>query len=144
METKIRKTRVAKIKRRRKERGRRKETRREEVEEESGKEKEEENDGGKEDSKRIRDIGRRGESSKVRERSKKAGIKIFLQVNSHVWKEIERMPTRKLWDHAIEIKKGFVLRKGKIYPLFSKEREEMYEFISEKLRKEYIRILKLS
>ena len=65
-------------------------------------------------------------------------------MDSHVWKESERMPTKKLWDHAIEIKKGFVLRKGKIYPLSSEEREEMYEFISEKLRKEYIRILKLS
>ena len=85
METKIRETRVAKIKRRRKET-------RKEVEEE----KEEENDRGKEDSRRIRDIGGRGKSSKVRERSKKASIRIFLQVNSHVWKESERMPTRKL------------------------------------------------
>ena len=27
------------------------------------------------------------------------------------------MPTRKLWNHTINIKEGFVLRKGKIYPL---------------------------
>ena len=27
------------------------------------------------------------------------------------------MPTRKLWNHTINIKEGFVLRKEKIYPL---------------------------
>jgi len=53
------------------------------------------------------------------------------------------MPTRKLCDHAINIKEGFIPRKGKVYPLSREEREEMYEFISEQLRKEYIRLLKL-
>ena len=48
------------------------------------------------------------------------------------------MPTRKLWDHAIEIKKGFVPRKGRVYPLSREEREEVREFIKEQLRKEYI------
>ena len=32
------------------------------------------------------------------------------------------MPTQKIWDHAIDMKKGFVLRKGKVYPLSRKER----------------------
>ena len=27
-------------------------------------------------------------------------------------KQLERMPTRKIWDHAIDMKEGFVLRKG--------------------------------
>jgi len=49
------------------------------------------------------------------------------------------MPTRKLWDYVIDIKKGFVSRKRKVYPLLRKEREEVYEFISKQLRKEYIR-----
>ena len=49
------------------------------------------------------------------------------------------MPTRKLWNHAINIKEGFIPRKGKVYPLSRKEREEVYEFISEQLRKRYIR-----
>ena len=34
-------------------------------------------------------------------------------------------------------------RKGKMYPLLREEREEMYEFIQEQLRKEYIRLSKL-
>ena len=49
------------------------------------------------------------------------------------------MPTRKLWNHAINIKEEFIPRKGKVYPLSRKEREEVYEFISEQLRKRYIR-----
>jgi len=56
-------------------------------------------------------------------------------------KTSERMPTRKLWDHTINMKEGFVLKKGKMYPLLRKEREEIHEFISEQLRKEYIRLL---
>jgi len=58
-------------------------------------------------------------------------------------KASERMPTRKLWDHAINTKEEFVPRKRKVYSLSRKEREEMYKFISEQLRKEYIRLMKL-
>ena len=58
-------------------------------------------------------------------------------------KQSERMPTRKLWDHAIEVKEGFVLRKGKVYPLSRKEREEVREFVKEQLWKGYIRPSKL-
>ena len=54
-------------------------------------------------------------------------------------KQSERMPTRKLWDHVIEVKEGFVLRKGKVYPLSREEREEVREFVKEQLRKGYIR-----
>jgi len=39
---------------------------------------------------------------------------------------------------VIEVKKGFVLRKGKVYPLLREEREEVREFIREQLRKGYI------
>jgi len=46
-------------------------------------------------------------------------------------KQSERMPTRKLWDHAIEVKEGFVPRKGKVYPLSREEREEVREFMKE-------------
>ena len=53
------------------------------------------------------------------------------------------MPTRKLWDHVIDMKEEFVLRKGKVYPLSREKREKVYEFISEQLRKEYIRPSKL-
>ena len=42
----------------------------------------------------------------------------------------------------IETKKVFVLRKEKMYLLSRKEREEVYVFIEEQLRKEYIRLSK--
>jgi len=41
------------------------------------------------------------------------------------------------------MKKGFILKKGKIYPLSREEREEVCKFILEQLRKEYIRPSKL-
>jgi len=53
------------------------------------------------------------------------------------------MPTRKIWDHTIDIKKEFVLRKEKVYPLSREEREEVCEFIKRQLRKGYIRPSKL-
>jgi len=37
------------------------------------------------------------------------------------------------------VKEGFVLRKGKVYPLSREERGEMCEFIEEQFRKGYIR-----
>ena len=48
------------------------------------------------------------------------------------------MPTRKMWDHVVEVKEGFVPRKGKVYPLSRAKREEVREFIREQLRKGYI------
>ena len=49
------------------------------------------------------------------------------------------MPTRKIWDHTIDMKEEFVLRKGKVYPLLREEREEVHEFVQEQLRKGYIK-----
>jgi len=48
------------------------------------------------------------------------------------------MLTRKVWDHAIDVKEGFVPKKGKVYTLSREEREEVREFIREQLRKRYI------
>jgi len=59
-------------------------------------------------------------------------IKVFRK------KQSERMPIRKVWDHPIEVKKGFVLRKGKMYPLSREEQKEVREFVKEQLRKGYI------
>ena len=53
-------------------------------------------------------------------------------------KQLERMLTRKVWDHMIEVKEGFVPRKGKVYLLSREEREEVREFVKEQLRKGYI------
>ncbi len=44
---------------------------------------------------------------------------------------MERMPTRKLWDHVIDVKEEFIPWKGKVYPLSREEREEVREFIKE-------------
>jgi len=80
------------------------------------------------------------EAAKSEEEAKKLVPEKF-----HRWikvfgkKQSERMPTRKLWDHAIDVKKGFVPRKGKVYPLSREEREEVREFVKEQLRKGYIR-----
>ena len=63
-------------------------------------------------------------------------IKVFRK------KQSERMPTRKLWDHAIDVKEGFIPRKGKVYPSSREEREEIREFVKEQLRKSYIQPLK--
>jgi len=48
------------------------------------------------------------------------------------------MLMRKVWDHTIDIKEGFVPRKEKVYLLSREEREEVREFVKEQLRKEYI------
>ena len=57
-------------------------------------------------------------------------------------KQLERMLMRKLWDYAIDVKEGFMPRKGKVYPLLREEREEVREFMKEQLRKGYIWPLK--
>ena len=79
------------------------------------------------------------EAAKSEEEAKKLVPERF-----HKWikvfgkKQLERMSMRKLWDHAIEVKEGFMPRKGKVYPLSREEREEVREFIKEQLRKGYI------
>jgi len=46
-------------------------------------------------------------------------LKVFRKV------EYERIPTRKPWDHTIDLRLDFVPRKGRIYPLFCTEKEEV-------------------
>jgi len=59
-------------------------------------------------------------------------------------KQSERMSTRKLWDHTIDVKEGFMPRKEKVYPLSREEREEVREFVKKQLRKGYIQPSKSS
>jgi len=40
-------------------------------------------------------------------------------------KESKRMPVQKAWDHAIELKEGFVPKRGKVYSLSREEREKV-------------------
>ncbi len=53
-------------------------------------------------------------------------------------KQLERILTRKMWDHMIDVKERFVPRKGKVYPLSREKREEIREFVNEQLQKGYI------
>ena len=53
--------------------------------------------------------------------------------------ESERILTRKVWDHAINLKETFKPWKGRIYPLSKNEREEVQNFVEDQLRKGYIR-----
>ena len=53
------------------------------------------------------------------------------------------MPVQKAWDHAIELKEGFIPKKGKVYSLSREEREEVQAFVEDQLRKGYIRPSKL-
>ena len=53
--------------------------------------------------------------------------------------ELERMPTRKIWDYATDLKETFKPWKGRIYPLSKMEREEVQKFMENQLRKGYIR-----
>ena len=51
--------------------------------------------------------------------------KIFGKVES------ERMLTRKVWDHTIDLKETFKPKKRKIYPLSKNEKEEVQNFIED-------------
>jgi len=54
------------------------------------------------------------------------------------------MPMRKIWDHAIDLKKIFKPKKRRIYPLSRNKRKEVQNFIEDQLRKGYIRPSKSS
>ena len=84
------------------------------------------------------------EIAKLEEKAKKLVLEcLYKWIQVFGKKQSERMPTRKLWDHTIEVKKEFVPRKGKVYLLLREERKEVHEFIKEQLRKGYIRPSKL-
>jgi RNase H-like domain found in reverse transcriptase/Reverse transcriptase (RNA-dependent DNA polymerase) len=59
-------------------------------------------------------------------------MKVFLK------KASERMPTRKPWDHTIEIKPSFEPKKAKNIPLSPQEQREVEEFLNDQLSKGYI------
>ena len=44
-------------------------------------------------------------------------------------KESEKMPMRKVWNHAMDLRKGFVLKREKIYLLSRIKKEEVQEFV---------------
>ena len=60
-------------------------------------------------------------------------LKMFGKVES------ERMPVRKVWDHAIDLNDNFKMSKVRVYPLSRNEKEEVQKFVNEYLKKGYIR-----
>ena len=52
------------------------------------------------------------------------------------------MPTKKVQNHAIDLKEIFKPKKERIYLLSKDKREEVQKFVNNQLRKEYIRLLK--
>ena len=59
-------------------------------------------------------------------------LKVFLK------KESKRMPLWKPWDHAIDLKDTFKLKKAHIIPLSPAEQEEAIAFLDDQLKKGYI------
>jgi len=53
--------------------------------------------------------------------------------------ESKRMPTRKIWNHTIDLKEMFKPQKGRIYSLSKNKREKVQNFVNDQLRKRYIR-----
>src|SRR6266568_7393989 len=51
----------------------------------------------------------------------------------------ERMLLRKLWDHVIDMKEDFQPKKAKIYPVSPDEQKEISDFLTDQMRKGYIR-----
>jgi len=53
--------------------------------------------------------------------------------------ELGRIPGKKPWDYAINLREDFVPRKGRIYLMLREKKEEVREFVEEQLKKGYIR-----
>jgi len=92
-----------------------------------------------------------GKEKKVRKTEKNKDKEVLRELVPRrfwKWKKVfgkkksERMLVQKTWDHAIELKEGFMPRKGKVYSLSREEREEVQKFIEDQLRKGYIRPFK--
>jgi len=84
---------------------------------------------------------RKREEEAIEDRQK---VEDMVPKRFHKWlkvfgkQESERMPVRKIWDHAIDLQEEFVPRKGRIYPLSRIEREEVQVFMDSQLKKGYI------
>jgi len=59
-------------------------------------------------------------------------LKVFKKAES------KRMPVRKPWDHAMNLREDFMPRKGKTYLMSREKKEKVREFVEEQLRKGYI------
>jgi len=64
-------------------------------------------------------------------------LKVFRKMES------ERIPVRKVWDHAIDLNNNFKASKARVYPLSRNKKEEVQKFVNKHLKKGYIRSSKL-
>jgi len=87
--------------------------------------------------------GRRKQETRGKKQVRKTGEERAIEklVPRRFWKwkkvfgkeEPEHMPVQKAWDHAIELKEGFVPKKRKVYSLSREEREEVQVFVKDQL-----------
>ena len=74
------------------------------------------------------------EEDRKRKNNRRTSVQKVLEVEESFGKEkSERIPTRKPWDYTIELKKGFVLKKGKMYSLSREKREKVQAFVENQL-----------
>jgi len=59
-------------------------------------------------------------------------LKVFGKVES------ERMPVKKVWDYAIDLKEDFKASKAKVYLLSRNKRDKVQKIVDEHLKKGYI------
>ena len=57
--------------------------------------------------------------------------------------ELKRIPVRKPWNHAINLKKDFIPKKERTYLILREKKEKVRELIEKQSRKGYIRSSKL-
>ena len=125
----------------------------EEAKEEAGKKQEEKDKKKKQKKEKTIEIKKVAEEWEIWNEEEEAAkseaeVKKLVPEQFHKWikifgkKQSKRIPTQKIWDYVIDMKKGFMLRKGKVYSLSREEREEVCEFIQKQLRKGYIRLSK--
>ena len=93
---------------------------------------------------------KRKEVKKVKRNKNKKTLKKLVPKRFWRWgkvfrkKKSERIPVQKTWDHTIELKEGFMPKKGKVYLLSREKREKVQAFVEDQLRKGYIQPFKSS
>ena len=51
---------------------------------------------------------------------------------------VDRLPVKRIWDHEIKLKEGFIPKSAKVYPLSPTDRQAVDEWLDEQLQKGYI------
>ena len=86
---------------------------------------------------RKKQEGKRKEVKKVEKDKDKETLKKLVPKRFWKWKRVfrkkksERMPVRKTWNYAIELKEVFTPKKEKVYSLSREKREEVQAFVED-------------